>query len=366
MGGVCSRDEPYTVKLSHFEVLQIISSSKYTKVLLVRDRESDSILVMKEFDKLQAIEDQSVFRTIWIERRLSKLFNHPCVLPLYHAFQDEGSCYLLTPFKCGGNLAKLIMSEVHISIDQCRIYAAEIVLGLEHIHQCHVVYRGLTLDNILLDEHGHVYLSDFKLSERLRMSRRKLKLVGKTGTRPYMAPEQFERKEYNYSVDFWAFGIVLCELLTGKKPFINPMDCVRCEPKLHEIKDPATFSLISGLLRRKPANRIGSKGAGFVDLKKHAFFSTIDWEKIENREIEPDYSPPKYTYRSERASDMFDQINPTTDHSGILRKKSIRKMFRNFEYNVGLPLKPPQDRETYAAIKNTEFSITLSRATTQA
>lgn len=121
---------------------------------------------------------------------------------------------------------------------RARFYAAEVVCGLEHLHQQGIVYRDCKPENILLDDHGHVRISDLGLAVEIpegEMVRGRVGTVGmfqniscqmfyyinvfffsKSG---YMAPEVIDNEKYSFSPDWFSFGCLLYEMIEGQAPF---------------------------------------------------------------------------------------------------------------------------------------------------
>jgi RAC serine/threonine-protein kinase len=104
--------------------------------------------------------------------------------------------------------------EKRFSEDRVRFYAAEILLALHYLHQKGIVYRDLKLENILLDSDGHIKITDFGLvKEGIGTDETTSTFCG---TPEYLAPEVLEEEYYGRSVDWWALGVVMYELLVGK------------------------------------------------------------------------------------------------------------------------------------------------------
>lgn len=119
----------------------------------------------------------------------------------------------------GGDLGIMIARGGRIPEELAKIYCAEILLSLEYLHKQGIVYRDLKPDNIVLDREGHCRLTDFGLSkEGVDHSDLSQSFVGSIA---YMAPEMLTKKGHNRSIDWYLFGVLLFELLTGAPPYFS-------------------------------------------------------------------------------------------------------------------------------------------------
>jgi len=132
------------------------------------------------------------------------------------AFQTEGKLYLVLDYLRGGDLFTRLNKEVMFTEDDVKFYLAELALALDHLHSLGIIYRDLKPENILLDNGGHISLTDFGLRKE---SVDEEKTYSFCGTIEYMAPEIISRKGHTSAVDWWSFGVLMFEMLTGVLPF---------------------------------------------------------------------------------------------------------------------------------------------------
>eukprot|EP00829_Urostomides_striatus_P015531 TRINITY_DN4899_c0_g1_i1.p1 TRINITY_DN4899_c0_g1~~TRINITY_DN4899_c0_g1_i1.p1 ORF type:complete len:243 (+),score=61.11 TRINITY_DN4899_c0_g1_i1:56-784(+) len=182
--------------------------------MLVQHKDEGTLFALKTLRKNKVIKTSQVEHTK-SERRILEKMEHPFIVTLRYAFQTKAKLYMVFDYICGGDLFLHLKNAEMFTEERAKFYAAEILLALEFLHKRHIVYRDLKPENVLIDLDGHVKLTDFGLSKEL--------VEGKTntfcGTDEYLAPEIILNEPYNESVDWWALGVLLFEMLTGWAPW---------------------------------------------------------------------------------------------------------------------------------------------------
>jgi serine/threonine protein kinase len=182
------------------------------------------------------------------------------------------------------------------SEETAAFYMAELTLALSHMHETlGVVYRDLKPENCLLDAEGHLLLTDFGLSKVAVDSDECNSMLG---TVEYMAPEVILGKKYGKAVDWWSFGALGFDLMTGNPPF-RGQNHAKIQDNIVKQKLTLPFflsadakDLLTRLLRKDPAKRLGSNmPKDLTAIKKHRFFRKIDWKALAARELEPPIQP---------------------------------------------------------------------------
>ena len=279
----CKRSDK-ALSMDQFRVLSIIGTGFYGKVLLVEKIDTHENFAIKTIRKKKLRElDQA--STIAVERSLLGSLKHPFIISLKFAFQTDFKFYLGLEYAAGGPLLDFLAKMTMIPIDNTKLYVAEIVLALEYIHKHHIIYRDLKSENVLIDETGHVKLTDFGISKDLGDT------PGTTsstfcGTYEYMAPEIVKGVEYDYKVDIWALGVLMCEMLQGYPPFSDEEHdalfekILHAEPNLAGIGHRHAIALVTRLLAKDPNQR-----PTIEEIKKDRFFGRLDWDKVLRKEI---------------------------------------------------------------------------------
>ncbi|NWS27552.1 RPKL1 protein, partial [Polioptila caerulea] len=161
--------------------------------------------------------------------------------------------------------------------EQVQLWAAEILLALEGLHQQGVLCRDLNPRNLLLDTAGHVRLTFFGQWTEVEPQ-----YCSQARAELYSAPEVGGIMEPTEAADCWSFGSLLYELLTGVPLSQNHPSGIQPHTQLHlpEGLSLAATSLLTELLQYNPKRRLGSGGGGITKVKSHSFFSTVPWNKL--------------------------------------------------------------------------------------
>ncbi|KAJ1913534.1 Serine/threonine-protein kinase [Mycoemilia scoparia] len=280
------------LSIDDFELLKVIGKGSFGKVMQVRKRDTNRIYAMKILNKSKIVMRSEVAHTL-AERTVLAKINHPFIVPLKFSFQNPQKLYFVLAFINGGELFHHLQNEGRFDQNRSRFYAAELLSALECLHSYNVIYRDLKPENILLDFTGHIALCDFGLC-KLDMSDTATTNTF-CGTPEYLAPELLRGQGYTKTVDWWTFGVLLFEMLTGLPPFYD--DNVN-EMYRRILEDPLVFPddmgsrakhLLRGLLDRNPNTRLGNNGA--LEIKQQPFFAEIDWDFLLGKKYEPPFKP---------------------------------------------------------------------------
>lgn len=281
-----------------FEQLRCLGKGTYGTVLLVKQRTTGRLYAQKQLKKASLVVHKKLVEQTKTERQILESVNrHPFVVKLFYAFQDHEKLYLILEYGQGGELFTHLNTEKMFSEDVAAFYMAEMVLAISHLHNdLGVVYRDLKPENCLLDADGHLLLTDFGLSKVAVEEAEGCNSM--LGTVEYMAPEVVLGKRYGKAVDWWSFGALGYDLMTGTPPFRGG-NHAKIQEKIVKQKLVLPYflsmdakDLLTRLLRKDPNKRLGATMPKDLNImKKHRFFRKIDWKKLAARELEPPIQP---------------------------------------------------------------------------
>lgn len=296
------------VQLNDFNFLAVLGKGNFGKVMLAEEKHTGQLFAIKVLKKEFIIEndeidsmrsEKRVFLTVAREQ-------HPFLLGLHSTFQTETRIYFVMEYVGGGDLMLHIQRE-QFNMRRAKFYAAEVLLALEYFHKHGIVYRDLKLDNILLTLEGHIKLADYGLCKENMWHGNTTSTF--CGTPEFMAPEILLEQRYTRAVDWWAFGILLYEMLLGQAPFRGDdedeiFDAILEDEPLYPIQMPReSVSILQQLLTRDPRRRLGAGPADAEEVKKHPFFADVDWDDMLHRRVMPPFLP---TLKSAADTSWFD------------------------------------------------------------
>ncbi|KAA0151681.1 hypothetical protein FNF29_04367 [Cafeteria roenbergensis] len=289
-------------RVSDFALLKVLGRGSFGKVMLVKKHEGGHVYAMKVLQKEHIRKRKQVANTK-TERDILVRVRHPFIVGLKYAFQTADKLYFVMDYCPGGELFFHLGRQGSFHEGRAKFYTAQILLALEHLHSLGVVYRDLKPENVLLDAHGNVKITDFGLS-KAGVTGSAAGATSFCGTPEYLPPEVVKRLEYGTAADWWSLGALLHEMLTGWPPFFSQdrAELFRRiageELVLPEGLTPEAADLLRRLLHKDPLRRLGSVG-GAAGIRAHPFFAGVDWEALYDCRI-----PAPWTPRIDRVDDV--------------------------------------------------------------
>lgn len=274
--------------IDDFIILKYIGKGRFGKVYQVRHKPSSKIFAMKSLKKSQIFKDNQI-RNTKNERDILASTAHNFLVKLHYAFKSETKLHLVMDYVSGGELFTHLKCRGSLPETWVMFYGAEILCALNYLHGRGIAYRDLKPENVLVHHTGHIKLADFGLSKS-NVEENKTDTI--CGTPAYLSPEMLKGDPYDFSVDIWALGILMYELASGTTPFYHKNRIAMSKRILNaETPYPPNFSvelksLLDGLLKKDPKERFT-----VADVKNHAFFSQMNWQKLEEGLENPPFVP---------------------------------------------------------------------------
>ncbi|XP_054007252.1 dentin sialophosphoprotein-like isoform X1 [Hylaeus anthracinus] len=318
--------------VTDFNFLKVLGKGSFGKVLLAELRGTECVYAVKCLKKDVVLEDDDVECTLIERKVLTLATRHPYLCHLFCTFQTDSHLFFVMEYLNGGDLMFHIQKSGRFSETRARFYAAEIWSGLNFLHNKGIVYRDLKLDNVLLDFEGHIRIADFGMCKLQIFLDRTADTF--CGTPDYMAPEIIKGLKYNQAVDWWSYGVLLYEMLTGQSPFSG---CDEDElfwsicnerPFIPRYLSQEATDIVVCLLEKDSGKRLIGR-----EIKLHGFFQSLPWDRLEVRQLEAPFKPAlehtldtkyfdtAFTAERPRLTPVPDQILTSMDQ-GVFREFS--------------------------------------------
>lgn len=262
-------------------------------VTLERDKVNDRLIALKAMSKGQIVRER-LKAMVLNEKECLQLLNSPFICRLYGVYHDQNSIYFALEPCFGGDLFDVYRSNEDFfgSEPHAQFYAACVASGLDHMHSRHVIYRDLKLENCLFDLNGYIKLADLGIGKVC---------VGKTytvcGTADYFAPETLRQTGHNRAVDWWALGVMVFIMMSGRSPFDAP-DAMKIYRKIMKGMSKVTFpdemsencaSIIKALCQQNPEERLTMGTLGIKNFQDNPWYRGFEWKLLPIFSLTPPY-----------------------------------------------------------------------------
>lgn len=285
-----------SIKFRDLLKYRILGVGTFGKVWLVQHRRTKKPFALKCLNKREIVGHHQVEGVIR-EKNIMASLDHPFVVNLVNTYQDDQNLYMLIELVQGGELFSVIHTDTRDGIPNgnARFYAACILESLAHLHHRCICYRDLKPENILIDAQGYCVLVDLGFAKIV---------VDKTftlcGTPEYLAPEIILSKGHDKGVDYWAYGVLIYEMLVGRSPFYAyGTDQVSLFKRIVQVKytfptdvlDELAQDIVERLIVRRQSNRLGCLSRGDCDVRDHPWFSIIEVDLLLKKQIPAPWKP---------------------------------------------------------------------------
>ena len=317
------------------------------------DKKFKKYYALKEISKVKVIDKNSV-NSIKYERELLSNLNHTLIINMHYAFQDYDNLYLVLDLLTGGDLRYQISRHPRqfFSEIQTKFFISCLIEALFYIHSKQIIHRDIKPENLIFDENGYLHITDFGIAKFFS----KNNSHETSGTPGYMAPEVMQGKVHNYSVDFYALGVITYELMMGKRPYSGKSrkeikeQIMGRQAKISKLEIPEGWSyeaadFANKLLIRKDINRLGYYNEN--NIKEHPWLKDVDMELIKNKKITAPFIPRKNhdnydkNYCQEDEEINLETLNRFEEYK---LHKNFQNLFLGFTfYNINLNINDIND-----------------------
>uniref|UniRef100_A0A3Q2CAE6 Protein kinase C n=1 Tax=Cyprinodon variegatus TaxID=28743 RepID=A0A3Q2CAE6_CYPVA len=326
--------------LHDYVFIKVLGKGSFGKVMLAELKGTDEVYAVKVLKKDVILQDDDVDCTMTEKRILALARKHPYLTQLFCCFQTKDRLFFVMEYVNGGDLMFQIQRSRKFDEARSRFYAAEVTSALMFLHKHGVVYRDLKLDNILLDAEGHCKLADFGMCKEGILDG--VTTTTFCGTPDYIAPEILQELDYGPSVDWWALGVLMYEMMAGQPPFEADNEDDLFESILHDdVLYPVwlskeAVSILRAFMTKSPTKRLGCVVAQGSEeaIKLHPFFREIDWILLEQKKVKPPFKPRIKTKRDVNNFDQdFTREEPVlTPVDDSIIKQINQDEFKGFSY----------------------------------
>ena len=291
-------------KLDDFQTMSVIGAGAFAQVALVQHTSTSALYVLKKMNRNHLVKSK-MQKQILRERSALGYSHHPNIAMLYGTFSSHHSLYMLCEPCTGGELYAYMREVNTLEEKPAAFYAACVIAAVEYMHSRDIMYRDLKPENLVIAANGYVKVVDFGFAKRTRSRTYTL-----CGTPEYLAPELILMKGHSFTVDWWAVGVLLYEMLLGGAPFIwldhepfynlSPSELYKniLNPNFDFHMPPTLSADVVDLMRRllawHPLRRLGCLTSRAADVKNHAFFTKacqLDWRALHDCTIPPPKVP---------------------------------------------------------------------------
>ncbi|XP_033068348.1 rhodopsin kinase GRK7 [Trachypithecus francoisi] len=327
--------EMQPVSDKYFTEFRVLGKGGFGEVCAVQVKNTGKMYACKKLDK-KRLKKKGGEKMALLEKEILEKVSSPFIVSLAYAFESKTHLCLVMSLMNGGDLKFHIYNVGTRGLDMSRVifYSAQIACGMLHLHELGIVYRDMKPENVLLDDLGNCRLSDLGLAVQMKGDK---PVTQRAGTNGYMAPEiLMEKVSYSYPVDWFAMGCSIYEMVAGRTPFKDYKEKVSKEDlKQRTLQDEVKFQhdnfteeakdICRLFLAKKPEQRLGSREKS-DDPRKHHFFKTINFPRLEAGLIEPPFVPdPSVVYAKDIA-----EIDDFSEVRGVEFDDKDKQFFKNF------------------------------------
>ncbi|XP_007537506.1 rhodopsin kinase GRK1 [Erinaceus europaeus] len=316
---------------------RVLGKGGFGEVSACQMKATGKLYACKKLNK-KRLKKRKGYQGAMVEKKILSKVHSRFIVSLAYAFETKTDLCLVMTLMNGGDLRYHIynVNEEQPGFEEPRavFYTAQIISGLEHLHQHSILYRDLKPENLLLDDNGNVRISDLGLAVEFQEGQTKTK--GYAGTPGFMAPELLRGEEYGFSVDYFALGVTLYEMIAARGPFRARGEKVENKELKQRILServqypdsfsPASRDFCEALLEKDPERRLGFQGGSCDKLRAQPLFKDLDWRQLEAGLLTPPFVPDSRTVYAKSIQD----VGAFSTVKGVVLDQSDAAFFQAF------------------------------------
>ncbi|XP_040846930.1 rhodopsin kinase GRK1 [Ochotona curzoniae] len=316
---------------------RVLGKGGFGEVSACQMKATGKMYACKKLNK-KRLKKRKGYQGAMVEKKILAKVHSRFIVSLAYAFETKTDLCLVMTIMNGGDVRYHIynVDEENPGFPEARaiFYTAQIISGLEHLHQHRIVYRDLKPENVLLDNDGNIRISDLGLAVELEEGQTKTK--GYAGTPGFMAPELLRGEEYDFSVDYFALGVTLYEMIAARGPFRARGEKVenkelRQRVLSEAVSYPDKFSpdskaFCEALLEKDPERRLGFREGSCDLLRAQPLFKDINWRQLEAGMLTPPFIPDSRTVYAKNIQD----VGAFSTVRGVALDQADTDFFREF------------------------------------
>ena len=322
---------------NYFEFQYVIGRGGFGKVWQVILKKTNKKYALKEMSKVKII-DKKCEKSIKAEREFLSKLHHPFIVNMICAFQDYENLYLVMDLLTGGDLRYHFCRIHRFTEEETKFFIGCLLLGLEYIHNNNIIHRDIKPENLVCDKNGYIRITDFGIAKINKGDNS----TETSGTPGYMAPEVLLAKNYTFTVDFFAIGVIGYEFMLGKRPYNGSnrkqIKSLILKAQIKIDKDKVGWSeesvdFINRCLKRKESKRLGYTD-GIKELKNHKWFEGFDWEGLYNKKIVAPFVPKKEGNYDKSYCELEDKCGQDTKsrYESYTTRKNFSNLFEGYTF----------------------------------
>ncbi|XP_033249471.1 cGMP-dependent protein kinase 1 isoform X1 [Drosophila miranda] len=281
-------NEHAQIAISELKKVATLGAGAFGRVDLVAY--GQQTFALKIIKKIEVVKQDQIEHVYNEKNVMIKCRHSPFIVQLYRTYRNDKYVYFLMEACMGGDVWTVMSKRQYFDEKTAKFIAGCVVEAFDFLHSHNFIYRDLKPENLMLGTDGYCKLVDFGFAKYVRPNEKTNTFAG---TPEYVAPEIILDRGHDRSVDYWALGILIYELLVGKTPFrgvnqikiyqqiLSGIDVIHMPTRIPK----SAQHLVRHLCKQLPAERLGYQRKGISDIKRHSWFESLDWQRLKDKQL---------------------------------------------------------------------------------